>query len=137
MSDRHALPDSDAIWRDTGSFLRVGSVVPISVLNFDDTGTATDHRADPSVTPPEIAAWAKQELAHIPSYEPDLSEVGSPHCSHKFFTTLPCGTKLPFYCTEMKGHTVTDHQALGEAEVQAHVSRRKPSPKPRKTSVAS
>lgn len=108
----HALPDpTTPIWT-TGTFLRTGSVVPGNVLNFDDTGTAVGLLADPTVIPPEIVAWAKEELAHIPSWEPKpWPGPRSGLCARTTPVVLACGTRLEFICTEQPGHP-DGHQML-------------------------
>lgn len=126
----HALPDpTTPIWT-TGTFLRTGSVVPGNVLTFDDAGTAVGLLADPTVIPPEIEAWAKDELAHIPDWVPG-PDVASPHCAHGILKTLPCGTKLTFFCTEPPKHQIS-HMAKGAGpEEIASAPIRKPSPRKR------
>jgi hypothetical protein len=122
----HALPDpTGPIWT-TGTFLRVGSVVPISVLNFDEAGTASGLPADPTVIPDDIAEWASAELAHIPDWEPGPDLV-SPHCGH----LIPQPLDLTFLCTEPPKHSDA-HAARGEGvEVLASAPVRKPSPRKR------
>lgn len=126
----HALPDpTTPIW-STDTFLRTGSVVPGNVLNFDDTGTAVGFLADPTVIPPEVEAWAREELAHIPDWVPG-PDVVSPHCAHHIPKTLPCGTKMTFWCTEPVKHAGA-HEARGRGpEVFASAPIRKPSPRKR------
>lgn len=115
MSDRHALPDSDAIWRDTGrsTFLKVGSVVPVSVMRFNEDGTAVGLLADPTVAPPEIAEWARAELAHIPSWQPG-PDVVSPHCGHPW--PAPYGE---WVCTLDPHGEDQRHEAWGTGELVA------------------
>jgi hypothetical protein len=126
----HALPDpTTPIW-STGTFLRTGSVVPVSVLTFDDTGTAVGLLADPTVIPPEVAAWAREELAHIPDWVPG-PDVVSPHCGWSW--PAPYGEWI---CTEPPGHS-TAHEARGGGDVVlASAPVRKPSPRPRKRAAA-
>jgi hypothetical protein len=111
----HAMREpAPSIWAPdpvskSGTFLKVGSVVPISVLNFDDTGPATGLVADPTVTPPEIAAWAKAELKHIKAWKPGPDPV-SPHCGHTWLA--PHGGQ--FVCTVIGLESCTDgHTAHG------------------------
>lgn len=114
----------------TNSFLRVGSVVPMSVLNFDDTGTCVGLVADPVVTPPGVAEWAKTELAHIPDWVPG-PDVVSPHCGHVIPKVLPGGAKISFFCTELPKHSTAHEARGGGVEVLASAPVRKPSPRKR------